>query len=232
MAIELYELCGANEALLFSPSVWRSRMALMHKELDYTSVPCRFTEKDKIAFSGQKLLPILKDGDTVVSDSWKIAEYLEEAYPDRPTLFAGPGGKAGIVFFRGFVDTVYGLCAPLAVLPVWSAIGPEDQEYFRETREARLGKSLEDVCGDLQERIEALRSGLSMFRKMLASQPFAGGDAPLYSDHMLFGTLNWVRTVGDYTLFESDDPVNAWMERMLDAYGGHARSAATIRDIA
>ena len=29
-----------------------------------------------------------------VVDSWTIANYLEDAYPDRPSLFGGEGGRA------------------------------------------------------------------------------------------------------------------------------------------
>ena len=37
-------------------------------------------------------MPVIRDGETVVRDSWKIAEYLEAHYPDRPGLFGGPVG--------------------------------------------------------------------------------------------------------------------------------------------
>ena len=89
MSLTLYELCRADDRR-FSPYCWRIRMALAHKGLDPERVPVRFTEKDKIAFSGQKLVPVLVDGDTTVVDSFAIACYLDDAYPDRPTLF----GKA------------------------------------------------------------------------------------------------------------------------------------------
>jgi glutathione S-transferase len=43
------------------------------------TIPCRFNEKNAIAFSGQDRVPVLRDGDQVVSDSWTIAIYLEDA---------------------------------------------------------------------------------------------------------------------------------------------------------
>ena len=36
-----------------------------------------------------KTVPVLRDGDRVVRDSFDIALYLDEAYPDRPSLFGG-----------------------------------------------------------------------------------------------------------------------------------------------
>ena len=56
MALVLYELCGAAD-LRFSPYCWRTRLALEHKGIGYETVPVLFTDKPKIAFSGQKRVP-------------------------------------------------------------------------------------------------------------------------------------------------------------------------------
>jgi glutathione S-transferase len=61
-------------------------MWLAHKGLAVYCLPWRFTEKDKIKFSGQERVPVLVDGDQTISDSWQIAEYLEAEYPDAPSL--------------------------------------------------------------------------------------------------------------------------------------------------
>src|SRR3546814_19583617 len=55
MTRTLYELVGAEDRR-FSPYCWRIRMALAHKGLHAELEPCRFTEKHKLAFSGQKLV--------------------------------------------------------------------------------------------------------------------------------------------------------------------------------
>lgn len=232
MTIEFYDLCGTDSEIHFSPNTWRTRMALMHKNLTFDIIDWRFTEKEAIAFSGQGAVPVIRDNGKSVHDSWEIAKYLEETYPDQPSLFGGPDGLAGVTFFRHWVNTIYGLCAPLAVYPVWSLLDEKDQAYFRETREARLGKKLEDICGDTDARLTTLRNALGPMRSMLSEQPYAGGNSPLYSDHMLFGTLQWLRCVTPLDLFEEEDAMNGWMDRMLDSYGGHARKAKTVRDVA
>ena len=61
------------------------------------------------------------------------------------------------------------------------------------------------------------------------SEDSEAGDAPLFSDHMAFAPLQWLRCVTTHTLFEDSDPVQAWLERMLKAYGGLAGDAKTIR---
>ena len=94
MAMTLYELLGADDRR-FSPFCWRARLALAHKGFDTDRVGVRFCDKALVAFSGQKLVPVLVDGETVVSDSWDIACYLEDTYPDRPALFGGGRWREG-----------------------------------------------------------------------------------------------------------------------------------------
>src|SRR3954454_21188789 len=94
MPVVMYDLAGADPALRFSPYCWRTKMALAHKGLAVETIPWRFTEKEALAFSGQARVPVIRDGETVVFDSWVIAEYLERTYPDRPSLFGGDMGRA------------------------------------------------------------------------------------------------------------------------------------------
>ena len=83
--IKMYDLAGADENRRFSPYCWRIRLALALKGQDVEYIPWRFTEKDKIKFSGQERVPVLIDGNKTVSDSWEIAKYLENEYPDSPS---------------------------------------------------------------------------------------------------------------------------------------------------
>lgn len=104
--IKLYELAGSEDNRRFSPFCWRVRFALLHKRIPFETVPWRFTEKEAIAFSGQGKVPVIVDGDRVTCDSWAIAQYLEDTYADRPSLFGGPIGKALSRFVTDWVETV------------------------------------------------------------------------------------------------------------------------------
>src|SRR4029079_15212540 len=94
MTILLYELVGADAARPYSPHCWKTAMSLAHKGLDFKSVPTRFLDVPKVEGGVSKTVPVIRDGDHVVADSFAIALYLDETYPERPTLFAGDGGKA------------------------------------------------------------------------------------------------------------------------------------------
>jgi glutathione S-transferase len=136
MPIVLHDLAGADPALRFSPYCWRTRMALAHKGLAVEAVPWRFTDKDAIAFSGQGRVPVIRDGETAVSDSWEIACYLEAHYPERPSLFGGTAGQAHARLINAWADAaVLGPTARLVVCDIFDAIDPKDRDYFRSSRE-------------------------------------------------------------------------------------------------
>ena len=105
-AIKMYDLAGADPKRRFSPYCWRIRMALAHKHLTVETIPWRYCDKPAIAHSGQDRVPVIEDGDRVIADSWAIANYLEDAYPDRPSLFGGTAARAIARFINSWADTV------------------------------------------------------------------------------------------------------------------------------
>ena len=75
-----------------------------------------------------------------------IANYLEDAYPDRPSLFGGEGGRAMARMLNWWGDiAVVGGMFPFIVADIFGHLRPQDQDYFRTSREARFGKPLEQV---------------------------------------------------------------------------------------
>ena len=73
MTILLYELVGHDTARPFSPHCWKTVMALAHKGLDSSSVPTRFLEVPGVEGGVSKTVPVIRDGDQVVADSFAIA---------------------------------------------------------------------------------------------------------------------------------------------------------------
>ena len=226
MAITLYDLAAADADRRFSPFCWRTRMALAHKDLAVDSVPWRFTETDKIAFSGQGKVPVIVDGGKTVFDSWTIADYLDAAYPDRPPLLASPRERALAKFVGAWTDTVLhpGL-ARLIMADVWAHLDDKAKPYFRESREKRFGTTLEAFCADRDSKLAAFRQSLTPLRATLQAQPYLGGDAPDYADYIVFGGFQWARVISTVQLLAADDPVAAWRQRLLDAFDGLAGKA-------
>jgi glutathione S-transferase len=226
MAIRLYDLAGADPNLRFSPYCWRAKFALAHKGLAVETIPWRFTEKDVIAFSGQERVPVLVDGDKTVHDSWAIASYLDDAYPDRPSLFGGAASRAPTRFLNGWADTVLNPGIMRFVLSdIFAKIHAKDRDYFRTTREQRFGMSLEAYGAEREKHLPAFRQSLTPLRTTLAAQPYLAGERPAYADYIVFGSFQWPRCISAFALLEADDPISAWRDRMLDAFDGMGRKA-------
>ncbi len=224
--LQLYDLAGAEPDRRFSPYCWRIRMALAHKRLEVETIPWHFTDKERIAFTKQGRVPVLVDGARWVNDSWAIADYLETAYPDRPSLFGGQAGRALARFHASWGDSVMqASMLKLVVLDIWKHVAPQDRDYFRTSREERLGKTLEETVADRDRTVLAFRDILLPLRLTLKGQAFLGGDAPLYADYAIFGGFQWCRCISDFKLLAPDDPVFAWRQRMLDLFGGLAGAA-------
>jgi glutathione S-transferase len=227
MTVLLYDLVGADAERPFSPHCWKTKMALLHKGLDFRAIPTTFLEVPKVEGGISKTVPVIRDGERVVADSFAIALYLDEAYPDRPTLFAGEGGRAMARFVERWSQlTIHPYNAVVALVDIHNGLGPSDKAYFRQNREGRYGKTLEEVCAGRDPGLAAFRASLDPLRSMLGYQPFIGGGLPLFADYIVFGAFQWVRVVSPFRMLEAGDPVAAWFERCLDLHGGIGRSVA------
>jgi glutathione S-transferase len=226
MSMRLYDLAGADPNLRFSPYCWRTKFALAHKGLAVETIPWRFTEKHVIASSGSERVPVLVDGDKTIPDSWAIACYLEDAYPDRPSLFGGAAARAPTRFLNNWADTVLGPgIIRFVLMDIFRVIDPKDRDYFRTSREQRFGTTLEAFVAERETYLPAFRQSLIPLRTTLAAQPYLAGERPAYADYIVFGTFQWPRCISTFALIEPDDPIYAWYERMLDAFDGMGRRA-------
>jgi glutathione S-transferase len=219
----LYDLAGEEDNRRFSPYCWRAKMALAHKGLAFETRPWRFTEKDAIAFSLQGLVPVLVDGEKVVTDSWAICQYLDGAYPNAAPLAEGASAWAYALFIRHWTERSLQAALNRIILPdILAHAHPKDREYFRSSREARIGTTLEAFSADRPTHLAALSKVLDPLRETLAAQPFVAGSAPALGDYVVFGAFQWARGVSAVKLLQADDPIFAWRERMLALFGGFA----------
>ena len=224
--LRLYDLAGGDDSWRFSPYCWRVRLALAHKGLAVETIPWRFIEKEAIAFSGQGKVPVLMDGERCVVDSWAIAQYLDQHYPQRPSLMGDAAGVALTRFIDRWVTQVVHPALARVILPdVFAVLAEQDKSYFRRTREAALGLSLEALQARRDLSLNEFLDAIKPLRSTLAVQAYLTGPAPAYADHIAFGAFQWARVVSPNRLLEEADPVMAWCNRMLDAYDGLARKA-------
>jgi glutathione S-transferase len=224
--ITLWEL-GGKEGRRYSLFSWRARMALRHKQLAFETVPVRMSDKAAIAFSGGKTVPVIKDGETVVRDSWKIAEYLEDRYPQAPVLFGSAIGRGVTQAFNVWVDrTLVPAMLSAIVADIHERVDPADEAYFRASMEKILGSTLEQSRERRADALQRLKRTVEPMQAVLKRQPWIGGPGPAYADHILFSVFQWARVMSPHEVLD-ETPLREWRERMLDLHDGFARQVPT-----
>jgi maleylacetoacetate isomerase len=156
-----------------SSAAFRVRIALALKALPYDYHAVHLLKKEQsapayAALAPSQLVPLLKDGDALVSQSLAIIEYLDETHPEPPLLPADPLGRARV---RGLALDVACEIHPLNNLRVL--------RYLVKT----LGVS--DEAKDAWYR-HWVETGLAAVEHKLADSPATGrfchGDAPTLAD--------------------------------------------------
>jgi glutathione S-transferase len=223
MPIVMYDLVGAENRRI-SPFCWRVRMALAHKNLPVETRPWQMVDKAAIGASGATTVPVIVDGARMVGDSWAIAEYLDDTYPDRPRLFAGPASRALSHLVHDWAERLHRLLVPLILREVLTHLHHSDASYFRESRERAFGKRLEEVMDESPAAFKRFDLALSPLRRLLRESSFICGVSPAYADYIVFGIFQWARACSEHELTQAaDDPVRQWLSRMDGLFSGLAR---------
>jgi glutathione S-transferase len=229
MSLIFHERVGLDQRRI-SPFSWRIRYALAHKGIDPEVIPTRFADVARIrGLSGQDLVPIIEHDGQVVHDSWSIACHLEDRFPDRPSLFGGPAGRGAARLVNIWSDSVINpaMRRLLSADFIW-CIDPGDRAYFRRSREAQFGMSLEEHCADRAQWSSAFTEVCAPLERTLSEQAFLAGEAPAYIDYVVFSVFQWAR-IGSPRDVLADTPtpgaakldaMRAWRARMVALHGG------------
>src|SRR3954453_5567160 len=165
--LELWELQGEKDCR-YSTFAWRTRLALLHKQLPFKIHPIHVTDKEAIGFSGQGKVPVLRHDDEVVCDSWTIATYLERKFPNGPSLFGGVVGENISLFFNLWVDReLIPTIVPYLMLNVLDCVDRRDALHHRVQMEAIFKKSLEELYSERGKGLDQFRRRLALPRKIL-----------------------------------------------------------------
>jgi len=157
-----------------SSASYRVRIALALKglEYDYKAVHLARNEHFQESFaavSAARLVPLLRDGDAVLTQSLAIIEYLDELHPQPPLLPPDPSGRARV---RALAYDVACEIHPLNNLRVLRYL----------TRDLRVGE--DDKNRWYRHWVE---TGLEAIERQLAAAPstYCHGEAPTLADCVL-----------------------------------------------
>lgn len=186
------------------------RLVLDYKQLPYTTVEVvpGVGQMDLYRQSGQRQVPVLKDGTTVVADSSAIAAYLDEAYPERPVLPADGAMRGLCLMIEDWADESMGPQARKAM------VGAFNQHPGFRT--ALLPASTPDVvkglvsavpgdllnllgtgigCGpdDIKAATLSLQQALSSICSILSEHPYLVGIQPTLADFTVAGISMYLK---------------------------------------
>ncbi|KAK6840516.1 hypothetical protein PG995_016270 [Apiospora arundinis] len=211
--IVFYDIASGPPVHPFAPHPWKARYALNFKRAHFTTEwvdladvtlvrkrlganPVRFFGDGEPFYT----LPLLRDpsaDNTVVGDSFDIAVYLDQKYPEAPPLFRhGGSGSASIGLYASFnahMDSVFPTGVPLAVQDM--PFNPATAETCKAEFCRRAGVKTWDellVHGEARRKIlGALETALNDVAKYFkySDGPFIGGKEADYADIIIGGWL-------------------------------------------
>jgi len=216
MTLIMYQRIGHQERRP-SPFSWRIEYAIAHKGIPVEFRPVRFADVETIrGLSGQDKVPIIVDGDQVVRDSWNIAVHLETRFPDHPSLFGGDVGRGLTRHINFWSDTIL---APairrLIAADFIYCLAPEDRAYYRRSREAQFGCTLEVYCADRDRWVAEFESTIAPLEQSLSEQWYLAGAEPAYADYVVFSVLQYARLGSPHEVLRAGSAVRRWRDAIV-----------------
>lgn len=195
--LELYQF----ELSQYSEKV---RLILDYKGLDYRKIEVTpgVGQVEIFRLTGQRQVPVLKDGANYIPDSTQIAKYLDSEYPDRPLLPQDSKLRGVCLLIEEWADASIGEKSRKAF---FSAIS-QDQNF----RKSLLPTSVPDVLKTLVEGVPSdivkflgvgvgyspdvvsaairdLEQDLEALTLLLQDSPYLLGDQPSLADFAVAG---------------------------------------------
>ena len=150
----------------FSTNAERVALALAHKGIEVESRYIDYADRSEVQrVSGQGLVPVLVDGDTVVVDSMRIVQYLDDLVPNPPLFPRDDARYAEVMIFTDWFTRVWKL-APNRIEAELAAEQPDHMVIIALGREMKVAL----------EGFEALLTG----RQYLMGDEFSAADCAAF----------------------------------------------------
>jgi glutathione S-transferase len=192
------------------------RFILDYKGLAYRKIEVTpgMGQIELMQLSGQRQVPVLKDGSEVIADSTAIADYLERQYPDRPIIPTDPKQRGLCLLIEQWADESIGLNARKAMIGALN----QDQSF----RTALLPVTTPDVVKTLVSAVpnellsllglgvgltpdviksaeDAIKRDLTALCFILMEQPYLVTDHPTLADFAVAALTMYIKfPTGNY----------------------------------
>lgn len=207
--LELYQF----EVSQYSEKV---RLILDYKGLEYRKIEVTpgIGQLDLYKLSGQRQVPVLKDGDTIVADSTEIAFYLDRKYPDKPIIPTDPLLRGQCLLIEEWADESIGTKGRVAFIGALNqnpnfrkSILPKEVPDFMKTLVGAVPGDLLTMLGTgvglgpdtVKEANKALKQDLEALSLILQNRPYLVSDEPTLADLAVAGlSIILKQPGGDY----------------------------------
>ncbi|KAG6380705.1 hypothetical protein JVT61DRAFT_5083 [Boletus reticuloceps] len=213
LPLVLYDLPSRLPGNSWSFNPAKPRFVLSYKNLPFNTVWVEYPDiapkMKEIGASPDKRLdgselytvPVLSDPNTgaLITDSWTIAVYLDETYPEKLVFPKGSGGL--IRSFDSAVGVLMSASLGFSLLRVSEILNERSQEYFVTTREAFLGGKVDEWSPEGPKRdahwkaIEQKLYGSAKIWYEEAEGKWVMGDTFSYADIILAVYSLWFKKV-------------------------------------
>ena len=177
--------------------------------LDYKGLPYRkiqvipgIGQVELFQMTGQRKVPVLKDGNQIVADSTEIAKYLDRKYPERPLIPTDPKQRGLCLLIEEWADESIGIKSRKVLFGALS----QDQNL----RKSLLPNTTPDIVRSLVEVVptdllkvlgfgvgygpDAVKSATADLKQdlealclLLSDSPYLVGDQPTLADLAVAG---------------------------------------------
>lgn len=195
--LELYQF----ELSQYSEKV---RLILDYKGLTYRKIEVTpgIGQVELFRMSGQRQVPVLKDGNQIVADSTEIAKYLDRQYPERPIIPTDPLQRGLCLLIEEWADESIGMKSRKALFGAISQDQNLRKSLLPTTTPDLLKNLVEVIPGDLlnvlgsgvgyspdavKSATKDLKQDLEALCLILLERPFLIGDQPTLADLAVAG---------------------------------------------
>ena len=212
--LKLFDLSGKND-LRFSPPCWNVKLCLILNNIEFVTIPVRFTDKDKISFSKQKLVPILDYKEGFVSDSWNIIIWLNKNYPEKKIFINNSSKNFSYFLYLWTSRQLLPILFKIIAHDIPNVLEGDDVDYYIKTREERINGPIKKFVPIISSSIEEFRKLIDPIRKIIINNGYISGENPGIEDCIFFGNLKWVDVCSSCKLLDDEDPIYKWYKNLL-----------------
>lgn len=201
--IELYQF----EASHYCEKV---RLLLDYKQLPYKAIEVTpgIGQIDLYRLSGQRQVPVLKDGDEVIPDSSAIARYLDKKYIENPLIPVEPYKKGLCLMMEAWADESIGSNARKVMIGAFNqhpnfrtALLPISTPDIVKTVVGSVPGDVLSLLGAgagfgpdaIKSATEILRQDLEALCLVLEKQTYLCGDEPTLADFAVAGLSMYIK---------------------------------------